>query len=144
MTIKQIKKEIEKGNIPEAEVEKTLLLISAAESLSKEMHSKLEGLALNKKLREFLESEKFASTIYNIIVETRAAKVEALMKLRTKELKLLKNRKATTEEQLIICEKLREGIRSLLQKAKELDYDTILFQGLFVSYVDTLTAGYNV
>ena len=98
MTIKEIKKDIANQNLSEADLEKANLIISASESFAKDMHRKLEGLALNKKLREFLESDEFAGTIYNIIKLTREANVEAQMKLRSKELKALKHRKATNAE----------------------------------------------
>lgn len=144
MTLKEMEHKIEDGAIEESKLEKAKLQIAAAKALSKDMKEKLKGLALNKKLREFLNSKQFVDTIYQVITHTSHANIQSQKRLRTKELKPLKNRKCSIEEQLVICEKLKDGIRDLLTTSQELDYDTILFQGLFVSYVDTLNANLSV
>ena len=138
MTIKEMKAALEDGSIQESKVAKYTLQVEAAEGLAKEMYKIVQGAALNKKLRIFLESDAFVDTIYQVICHANMAVVDAQKHLSTKELKPLKNRKASTEELLEICEKLRSGMQDILSNSEELDYNTILFQGLFVYYTDNL------
>ena len=138
MNINEMKVALKEGTIKESLVKKYTILVTAAESLAKEMYKIVQGAALNKKLREFLESEDFVNTLYNIICHANTAIVDSQKHLSTKELKPLKNKKVSLEELLNICEKLRIGMKDILSTAEELDYNTILFQGLFVYYTDNL------
>lgn len=138
MTIKEMKAGLADDTIQEFRVEKYKLQVEAAEGLAKEMYKIVQGAALNKKLREFLDSDDFVDTIYQVICHANTAIVDAQRHLSTKELKPLKNRKASIEELLNICEKLRVGMQDILSNSTELDYNTVLFQGLFVYFTDNL------
>ena len=138
MTIKEMENAIESGEIPESKIKKCKLQIATAKSLSREMYHTVQGAAINKSLREFLESPNFTETIDQIICHTSTSIVDSQRRLTTKELVPIKNKNAGTEELLAFCEKLRVGMQDILINSTDLDYDTILFQGLFVYYTDNL------
>lgn len=136
MLIQKMKKILNEPDQPKTKEDK---FMQAATNFAKNMYKIVQGAALNKKLRDFLDSEDFINTIYNIMRHANSAIVDSQKHLSTKELKPLQNRKATTEEILTICEKLRIGMQDILTNSEELDYNTILFQGLFVYYTENLT-----
>ena len=139
MDIKEMKAALEEDAIQENLKAKYQLQVDAAEGFAKDMYKIVQGAPLDKKLREFLDSDDFVNTIYQIICHANMAVVDSLKHLSTKEdLKLLKRRKATTQEMLNICEKLRVGMQDILAHNPTIDYNTLLFQGLFVYYTDNL------
>lgn len=139
MNINEIKASLKEGTIQESKKEKYALQVVAAENLAKDMRKIVQGAALNKKLRDFLESDEFVNTLYNIIYHANTAVVDSQKHLSSKDLKPLKNKKATISQLLSVCEKLRIGMQDILSNSEELDYNTILFQGLFIYYTDNLT-----
>lgn len=139
MDINKIKLALKEETIQESKAKKYTVLVEATESLAKDMHKIVQGAALNKKLRTFLESDDFVNTLFNIICHANSAKVDSLKHLSTKDLKPLKNKKAGIEDLLNICAKLRIGMQDILTNSEELDYNTILFQGLFIYYTDNLS-----
>lgn len=139
MTIKQTEFEIENGNIPEAEIARIEQRIDASQALASDMYQKLEGLALKKYLRDFLESKHLADTAYEIITHSCEANVHLGQKLRSKDLKLLKNRKFSTKQLVEINEKLRIGMRMMIKENPDPRSNAILFQGLLVKYLDVYT-----
>jgi len=143
MTLQEMKTALAEGTIQENKVAKYTIQVEAAEAFAKEMHKIVQGASLSKNLREFLESEDYVETIYNIICHANMAIVDSQKRLTTKELKPLKNRKLKIEDMLNICEKLRIGMQDILSTSDELDYNTILFQGLFIYYTDNLTHKLN-
>lgn len=139
MDINEMKAALAEGTIQEKFVKKYTVQVEAAEFLAKDMHKKIQDAELNKKLRSFLESSNFVNTLYNIICHANSAIVGSQKHLSTTELKELKNENLSLEEYINICEKLRIGMQDILSTSKELDYNTILFQGLFVYYMDNLS-----
>ena len=65
MDIIEMKAALKDGTIQESKREKYTLQVVAAENLAKDMRKIVQGAALNKKLREFLESDEFINTLYN-------------------------------------------------------------------------------
>ena len=147
-TIEEMKEAIENGEINKNKVADRILQIEAAEAFADEFEKIVSGVALSKKLRTFLESEDFAETIYSIILNAGTSKVDSDKHLTIKELKHLKNHSAKTEELLAICRKFRKTMQNILlsqperlselQLKDKLDYNIIIFQGLFVYYTDNL------
>lgn len=139
MTIKQIETAIADGEIDESKTEKLELVVAATKTLSRTIQEELSCVKMHNQLTcDFLNSKHFKDAILDTILYTLEYK-ETSNPLKRSELKLLKNKKATNDHYVEVCEKLSAGIVHAIGVSDE-DDDTInlMLQEILSHYIEIL------
>lgn len=127
------------GDIEESKIEKLELVISASKTFSKTIQEELNGIKMhNEPTQEFLNSKHFKDAVLDAILYALEYK-ETSNPLKRSELKLLKNKKATHNHYIDVCEKLSASIVHAIGVSDE-DDDTInlMLQEIIAHYLEIL------